>query len=227
MLRFCSMILLSIVCGLGPPAGEVSAPAQPQIEESAGFLFEGREYIVEGGQERGPWLYESERITVLVNRVSWHGKQCYVADVRLRDGNAFRRTQTRPRPDATTEMPYKIARRYEAVLRASRRTSCAITRTKGRDDTDGKVYYDGRSADMLPFLRRGMDYLGRERRRRENARMGASDVFAFGPILIEDGEINPKINSHPLRPGNYRTGIGLVEQGHAIAVVTADVFTFR
>ncbi|NLG38293.1 MAG: hypothetical protein GX549_09750, partial [Clostridiales bacterium] len=117
MLRFCSMILLSIVCGLGPPAGEVSAPAQPQIEESAGFLFEGREYIVEGGQERGPWLYESERITVLVNRVIWHGKQCYVADVRLRDGERFfGGFANETPPGRKTEMPYKIARRYEAVL---------------------------------------------------------------------------------------------------------------
>ena len=156
MLRFCSMILLSIVCGLGPPAGEVSAPAQPQIEESAGFLFEGREYIVEGGQERGPWLYESERITVLVNRVSWHGKQCYVADVRLRDGECFfGGFANETPPGRKTEMPYKIVRRYEAVLGLTADFLCHHANPKGVMIRDGQVYYDGRRPICAVFEERG------------------------------------------------------------------------
>lgn len=230
MLRFCSMVLLSLACGLGLSSGEVTAPAQPQTEESAGFLFEGREYIVEGGQERGPWLYESERITVLINRVSWRGRQCYVADVRLRDGERFfSGFAHKTPPGRKAEMPYRIARRYEAVLGLTADFLNHHSNPKGVMIRDGEVYFDGASADMLAVFDDGsMDVF---RAGSVDAGgllgMGARDVFAFGPILIEDGEINPKIDSHPLRPGNYRTGIGLVEQGHLIAVVTADGLTFR
>jgi len=47
---------------------------------------------------------------------------------------------------------------------------------------------------------------------------GAVDVFAFGPILIRDGEINPVLDTH-FRPAEPRVGFGMIEPYHYAVVV--------
>lgn len=48
--------------------------------------------------------------------------------------------------------------------------------------------------------------------------MGATDVMAFGPWLVRDGEINPKVYTYS-KIGQPRTAIGMVERGHYFAML--------
>jgi exopolysaccharide biosynthesis protein len=49
---------------------------------------------------------------------------------------------------------------------------------------------------------------------------GARNVFSFGPVLVSDGAVNAEASQHRLsRRNNPRTGIGMVEPGHFIAIV--------
>ena len=43
---------------------------------------------------------------------------------------------------------------------------------------------------------------------------GVRDVFSFGPVLVENGQVNQASGEHRLsRRNNPRTGIGMVEPG--------------
>jgi exopolysaccharide biosynthesis protein len=49
---------------------------------------------------------------------------------------------------------------------------------------------------------------------------GVRDVFSFGPVLVQDGVVNEASGEHRLsRRDNPRTGIGMVEPGHFVAIV--------
>ena len=50
--------------------------------------------------------------------------------------------------------------------------------------------------------------------------------MAFGPIILQDGELTKAVTTHRLKPGNVRTGIGKVEDGHYIAIVSRSKYTF-
>ena len=48
---------------------------------------------------------------------------------------------------------------------------------------------------------------------------GYRDVYCFGPILVQDGEVVPKLSKHRLGGHNPRTGVGMVEPGHIVVIV--------
>ena len=58
-----------------------------------------------------------------------------------------------------------------------------------------------------------------EKTAQEYIDMGATDVFAFGPYLIRDGEINETAVNYFETRNAPRTVIGMIEKGHYMAIV--------
>lgn len=74
--------------------------------------------------------------------------------------------------------------------------------------------------DTMALLRDGSLYVfeSKENTPTEYFEMGATDVFAFGPILLRNGNINPRLESEYLET-EPRVGFGMVEKYHYVCVV--------
>lgn len=70
------------------------------------------------------------------------------------------------------------------------------------------IYEDGRFEVRMPGEMSAEEYLAR----------GARDVFSFGPILIRDGVMDPRLEKEfsSLQP---RSAIGMIEPGHYVGVM--------
>jgi exopolysaccharide biosynthesis protein len=127
-------------------------------------------------------------------------------------------------------MPYKIARRYDAVFGINADYFNKKSNGKGVIIREGVVYADSKKNSTLAIMPDGSlkafepgaidaDQL---------KQMGVKDSFSFGPILVQDGAVDSASMKRHWLPRNaheYRTGIGQVEPGHYIVIVTNGYFT--
>lgn len=204
-------------------------PTASLAEDDADFLFEDYEEFVEPDIDDGPWVYHSENLTVCIRKSTEGKKLCYIADIFIRNNEkAFTGWAYMDPPGLPEELPHVIARRYDAVFGLVGDYLCHRKNDKGANIRDGKVYFDDDDADVLAILPNGdMDiYPKGTITADELIALGVEDTLAFGPIILQDGELTKAVTTHRLKPGNVRTGIGKVEDGHYIAIVTRHKYTF-
>lgn len=172
--------------------------------------------------ENGRWSYVSNDLSIYIERVSTQLEEeapliYYVADIYMRNYSSFRsglRTATRP---------WKYTRFEKAVLGITGdNLTEAEKEQKGCLIRNGKLYCDYNKADTLviesdlrlsvltPDAFEATDLLDR----------GVRDTYSFGPILVSDGKLNAAANEHRVGHPNPRCGLGMVEAGHWIAIVT-------
>lgn len=202
-------------------------PLPASAQESGAFLY-GGEVFVEPQGEAGPWFYQGPEMTATVSRASFEGKRYILADVWTREGltvsagaagGAFRRHQT--------EEPRDIARRYSAVLAFTGDFLLHSGNPKGVMIRDGEVYYDRDQADTLAVMPDGTlrAYPAGTVRAQALLDLGVRQAFAFGPILILDGEAYRPALSHSLRGPNRRCALAMAEPRHLYQVTTVDRFS--
>lgn len=103
------------------------------------------------------------------------------------------------------------------------------TYPKGLIIRDREVFYDlPRSStstvypplDVLAFYPDGdmKVFLNGSMTADEMLKTGATDTLAFGPILVENGEVSPRSKEFGSTP-NPRTAIGMVEKGHYVCLM--------
>ena len=148
----------------------------------------------------------------------------YVAHVRMRDVNTFRTAvATRYRAATPIEPPWRMARTYRAVLAVTGdNVNNADVSFKGILIRNGVLYSEGTGAATMVI---NDDftmsvYKPREVSGVELLDSGVLAAFSFGPILVENGEVNPNANKHFVAKQNPRCGVGMVEPGHFIVIVT-------
>lgn len=205
-------------------------PASATAESSADFLFEDTEEFYEPDISNGPWVYHSKDLTVCVKKTHEYNKVCFVADIYLRNNEKAYTGWAKMKPKTRqTELPHIIARRYGAVFAITGDYVSHGKNQKGVMIRDGNVYYDKKNADTLAVLPSGeMEvYAKGATTAKELLLKGVDDSLAFGPIIVKDGKITKSALTHPLKPPNRRAGIGKVENGHYIAIVSSDKFTFK
>ncbi len=204
-------------------------PLTTLADSDADFLFENYEEFYEPDIANGPWVYHSENLTICI-KMSYENRQlCYIADIYVRNNEkAFTGWANMKPPGRATELPHIIARRYNAVFGLVGDYICHSGNDKGVNIRDGKVYYDDDEADVLAVMPNGeMEvYAKGTITADELIALGVEDTLAFGPIIVEDGEMTKAVTTHHLKPGNVRTGIGKIEDGHYIAIVTRSRYTF-
>ena len=178
--------------------------------------------------DAGHWEYRSDVLSVIIDRYNTRENDrpyCkYIAHVRMRQINSFRSIVTsRHQTASANEAPWRLARNYRAVLVITGdNINEADVDMKGILIRNGILYAErlGESTmviddDMTMRVFRpgeisGLDLLD----------SGVLDSYSFGPILVENGQVNPDADKHRVFKPNPRCGIGMVKPGHFVAIVT-------
>ena len=210
-----------------------------------GFLPEGEKPYIHIDEEGGAWRFADQTLRILIDKKHSEalGSNVLTAEIFLKEGapgfhmvhhDPENRTVNR---DAFKEKPAVIARNNKLVFTMNGdyylyRVYMVKTKPSypiGVIIRSGDVLFDKppkptRTAypplDNLALFPNGdmKVYKANELTAKEFLAMGASDVLAFGPYLIRDGQINAFSETY----GNTdqpRAGIGMVAPGHYVAVV--------
>lgn len=186
-------------------------------------------------EENGHWEYRSDTLSILIDRYNTdyvnNGGRTYpqvyfIAHIRMRTFDSFRTVQAAEnRNGAGALKPWILARRSKAVLMITGDNLLeSDSQYKSILIRDGKVFLNSAKCDtlaMYPDLTMKI-FSPRETNAGELLMDGVRDAFSFGPTLIRDGEFTTENVDKWPRIGNEtnpRTGIGMVEAGHFVAIV--------
>ncbi len=225
----------------------------PELDE-AGFLPQGAEPFVYSDFTTGHWVYVDQKLHIEITRydnprnadLSW-----YETDIRMREGetwNALMSTGAREEGH-NFEDGMTIADQYNAILAVTddnfgyrwyRRIHDknlkyqqgvvirnGITRADAMPDSS---YYDFPPLDVLAYYSDGRVelYYPEEHDAQDYLDMGVLHTFCFGPILLKDGQVNPRLYSPSSKTlaAEYeeeaaRQAIGYYEPGHYV-IITAN-----
>ncbi|MFA5676517.1 MAG: phosphodiester glycosidase family protein [Christensenellales bacterium] len=187
------------------------------------FLPEGEEVIED--EENGYWLYRSPVLFVEVNRIYQEKgpKTYFVADVRFKEGQReIAGFGTPDKPGKSYQALYKITKYYQAVIAVNGDYINKVKHDKkGIIMRDGKTYVNKNQMDTLAFYPDGTMRIYRpgEITSQELLDDGVLNTFSFGPTLINNGVVEPKLDKHRLARRNPRTAVGMIEPYHYILVV--------
>ena len=225
-----------------PVPAETPAPftAWPALDE-AGFLpaplSDDAPAFIFVDEEEGRWIYIDQDLKVQIERhrlkVRYKWVYYFISHIHFRNDTIFRAWCKDPAdPAKGRDKPENIARQHDLVyaqngdlftwrIEEKRYPGLIIRDGKiVREQTYSKansnippldelsLYPDGHMEVHTPGELTGADYL----------RRGALDVFAFGPLLLRDGEKDPRPygNFQHLEP---RSAIGQVAPGHFVGIM--------
>ncbi len=207
------------------PTPEPSAEPTPEPTpdpEAAYFLDgDGEEYNLDF--DAGHWWYKNRVLSVDIVRIQseypgYGPLVYYVADIRMREYSSYR---SGIRHDYL--QPHVYVRKEKAVFAITGdNLDKADKHLKGCVIRKGVYYYNAGYSDTMLI---GDDMTIRVLPRKEASTRylldhGVRDTYSFGPTLVENGVVNPDIHKHRVSKPNPRCGIGMVEPGHWIAIVT-------
>ena len=212
-------------------AQEAAASASDEFYRQEGDPAE----VVVADEEKGRWEYRTDTLSILIDRVNSeytnNGGKTYplvyfVAHIRMREINAFRTVQAaNNRNGAGAIKPWVLARRNKAVLMITGDNLVeSDTQYKSILIRDGKVFLDSAKNDfmaMYPDMTMRI-FSPRETNASELLMDGVREAFSFAPMMIRDGVLTTADINHTPRIGNEtnpRTGLGMVEPGHFVAIV--------
>ena len=178
------------------------------------------------------WEYRTDKLSIRINRIHTaraDGKPiCYcVADIRMREEDAFRAGVRNENPNAQPELEqaWHMARRYRAVLGiAGDNLIHSEADLKGILMRNGIVYSENQAQDTLAMIPKDLTmrvYKPNTITVPELLDLGVVNTFSFGPTLLNDGMRDLTSKRGNLGRENPRSGIGMVEPGHFI-VITVD-----
>jgi hypothetical protein len=212
-------------------------PVMPTLT-TKGYLSPdaGQKEFVHADAENGLWIYISESLRVQIQRFTDPNMPLiwYEADIRT-DGVDLLHSVPADlkRVDRIFKKPEVIARSNRLVFAinddqfAQRK---ADNETEGIIIRNGKVYNrvtlsSGNSSfptlDTMALFHDGTlrVYESKEHTAQEYIDMGATDVFAFGPVLIRDGVVSERLSELFVNSIQPRSGFGMVDKNHYVCVV--------
>ncbi len=213
-----------------PEPTVTAAPAASSAPEDAYFRQEGEPAeVVVSDFDKGHWEYRSDILSVIVDKVVTREKQnhpyCkYIAHVRMRQVNSFRfGVSARYEIAMASEAPWRMARNYRAVLAITGdNVNNADISYKGILIRNGVLYADNGGDDTM-VMNDDMTmqiYHGREVSGVDLLDSGVLASYSFGPVLVENGQVNPDAGKHRVFKENPRCGVGMVEPGHFVVIVS-------
>jgi len=217
------------------PAAEPEEPIAPSANDEYYRQPDEPPEVVTVDEEKGHWEYRSDTLSILIDRVETEyvnngGKTFplvyFVAHIRMRDVDNFRTVQAAAnRNGAGAIKPWVLARRNKAVLMITGDNLVeSDTQYKSILIRDGKVFLDSAKSDILamyPDMTMRI-FSPKEVNAPQLLMDGVREAFSFGPTLIRGGAFTTADINHTPRIGNEtnpRTGIGMIEPGHFVAIV--------
>lgn len=170
------------------------------------------------------WSYQSDELRVAITRVENEDDQIvyYVADVWIRNINSIRMGFGNGQFNSGREEPEAFAEREHAIFAVNGTMNSGLVihngeKTKNVENSNIGfrsgiviIYNDGTVKTINRSKRQSFDY------KKENGTHGGiRQAFQFGPILVQDGEVNTSLKKNERHP---RTIFGYVEPGHFIFV---------
>ena len=223
------------------PAQQVSTEngAWPELN-AAGFMDSGE--FVYWGTEEGVWRYCSPTLKVEIIRrtatepriMTWYEAEVWA------NGDVWGTVENvKGKHFSSTAYPAQVCSKRGAVLAVNGDYAATrwpwLKKTSKRNRVgilirDGVIYsqytkaasYKGfPNLDTLALFPDGdmQVYDSDEHTAQEYLDMGATDVFAFGPYLIRDGEINTEAVNYFETRNAPRTTIGMIEKNHYMVIV--------
>lgn len=218
----------------------------PELTQE-GFLPEGESEFVYRDEANGLWLYASQTLRIEINRRTGTNSKkeplrWYEADVFTRDASElfhlFPYDETKYKNRFALELADKIALKHQLVFainsdyfiyRVGRQAEVNYTYPIGPIIRNGEIFYDvpknaGSTVypplDVMALYPDGSVQVFRnaEKTAEEILASGATDTLAFGPILVENGQVSPRSREFGNTP-NPRTGFGMVEPGHYVCLM--------
>ena len=175
------------------------------------------------------WEYRTDKLSILVDRVhikKSDGKPITycIADIHMRGEDAFMAgvRNDNPLEQPSLEHAWHMARRYRAVLGITGDNLIqAEVNDKGILMRNGKVYSENQAQDILAFYPDELTfkiYKPKTISVEELKEQGVLNTFSFGPTLLNNGVRDLASRRSMLGKQNPRTGLGMVEPGHFIAI---------
>ncbi|MBQ4423156.1 MAG: phosphodiester glycosidase family protein [Clostridia bacterium] len=218
-----------------PTEAPTPEPTQaPEAEKFPGhFLAEGEAEQFTMDRENGHWTFRDQNTDIDIRRVNTRDhdgeSQIYfVAHIWMRNNQHRSGFGHESRNGRTRGKLYGIARRYGAVLLITGDNMINFEEAKDLKSTlirDGYVYMDKTGESVMAWNERTLSFDLLEDNsftKDELLERGYRDVYCFGPILMQDGEIRPKLNYYSHGDAGYkrpRVGVGQVEPGHFVVIV--------
>lgn len=175
--------------------------------------------------DNGYWFYQNEGLKIEINRIVTDKPLVYfVAHIYMQDFDSFRPVfGNEGRSGHACEDPWRIARRYDAVLMITGDNMLNMdTEYKGILVRDGRVYQKSNAESFMALHPDTLSMSVYDKYETPFAAViqnGYENTFSFGPILIRDGVVNRRLISSRLWNANPRCGLGMVEEGHLVAIV--------
>lgn len=175
------------------------------------------------------WEYRSDTLSIIVDRVHITRADgapiCYcIAHIRMREVDAFQAGVRNDNPLAAPKLEHAwhMARRYRAVLGITGDNLIqAEVQLKGILMRNGKIYSRNEAQDILAFYPDELSmkiYKPKAISIEELQEQGVLNTFSFGPTLLNNGVRDLTARRSSLGRTNPRSGIGMVEPGHFIAI---------
>ncbi len=206
-----------------PTAEPTEAPTpEPTPDPNDAYFLSGEGEEYELDFENGHWRYKSSVLSIDIEQVNTTTDGTkplvyYAADIRMRDYSSFRSGLGR------RNQPWIYARREKAVLAITGDNLVEDEKElKGCLIRQGVFYCDYARAEtlaILPDMTLEVLHPGTFTAR-QLLDHGVRDTYAFGPILVENGEICGSVFTHRITHPNPRCGVGMVEPGHWVAIVS-------
>jgi len=222
------VLLLAFFIGAGGLPNAITESIPPRDE--AGYLLDDGEYVLEDA-DNGKWAYLTNTLQIVIEKhadtsipLEW-----FETDIRMRGDEQFLSVETNPkRPGTRFLYPFEIASRNHFMLgftddfyghRINRKETVGIVIRDGAvisDKTHRKQYHYLPNLDLLAQFPDGtlMAYGCTELTAQELVEMGAINVFCFGPMLIQNGEINPLVLEKWFETKSPRQALGMITPGH-------------
>lgn len=214
-----------------------SASAIPIIPEltSEGFLPSGVEPYVYASRMEGRWVYVSDELYVNIIRYKSTEPKAEMVwfETEIKCTGETRLSPLFARPDkpieSTLRIPKDIADSYGVILAftddfyGNRWLTHA---TEGIIIRNGKILFkktrrnNSKSFPPLEILALFQDgslktFKSKEHTAQEYLDMGVTDTFAFGPILVQNGQLGERMsNLHYFHYREPRCALGMVEPNH-------------
>ena len=219
-----------------PTPEPTAVPTEPGkfAEKFLDYTSEKKEWV-EVDEKNGTWIYRNPFLAVEITRTQTtlerEGKTVplayYTAHIYMRDVNSFRPSFASERQNGRTiEYPETFLPTEKPVLWITGDNMIqGDTELKGHIIRNGRVYHASQKVPALAvnteefsleIVNRGTPYT-------DVLDAGILHTWSFGPVLIQDGVINERARDEAKQGGigapNPRTGIGMIEPGHLVAIV--------
>lgn len=193
-----------------------------------------REYI-EMDEDNGIWIYRNPTLAVEITRtlttIERNGEELplayYTAHIYMREYDSFRPSFASERQNGrTVEYPETFLCREKPVLWITGDNMIhADTDLKGHIIRNGRLYHNSSDVASLAIDSETLSLriVDVGVTANEVLDSGILNTYSFGPVLIRDGVPNENVRTDGKQSGiareNPRTGIGMVEPGHLVAIV--------